>query len=643
MRLEEPLLSDDLPCALFLADTRGLLVGVNRRFAQLMQRQSDALVGCTMAALLHEDAHDAWHEAVMRPSGPARPGDTLAAFELAFLAADEGRIRARVDARWVQRGDALVLAAAATPLALDAPAQASVLNAEHAAQQVPGVLFVLHMSREGWLSLPYASEALKGLYGVGPEQVRDSARALFDRVHPDDLMRLRELLHRSASDLSELRDEHRLRESRDPHQGTTWVELHATPRPAPDFGTLWHGYAADVTARRAAEAALTERDAAERASRAKSEFLARVSHELRTPLNSILGFARLLDLELRERIDPKQRAKLRQIEHAGQNLLRLIDEVLDISRIEAGRMELELRPVALGPLLNESARLIEPQAALRQVQIKIEAPHDLAVRADRNRLQQALLNLLSNAVKYNREGGRATVRLLSTETQALIEVHDQGHGLDESKLAQLFQPFNRLGAERSQIEGVGLGLLITRGLVEMMGGQLRVRSDPPLGSCFSIALDLDDDGDTALADALAATATRPAPLDLIPEAARPRIALYIEDNPVNIMLMESMFELRRHWQLRTATCGAEGLAMAGRERPDLLLLDMQLPDGDGIHWLHRLRELPGLGGVRAVAVSADAMPEDIALARARGFDDYWTKPLDVDLILNALDDLARAG
>jgi len=395
-------------------------------------------------------------------------------------------------------------------------------------------------------------------------------------------------------------------------------------RPVRMVGLNW-----DVTQRRRAEAALRDVEAAERASRAKSEFLARMSHELRTPLNAMLGFAQLLQHDLQGRLAPVQGERLQRIHSAGQHLLSLIDELLDLSAAEAGSLPLALQPVVLDDSIEEVCQWVAPMAGERQVSVQVQ-PGGARVQADPRRLRQVLANLLTNAVKYNRRGGRITVSTRPMLQQQVagweLTVADTGRGLSDEQLAHLYEPFNRLGAERDGIEGRGLGLMTAHHLVRLMGGRLQVQSRLGEGSEFGVWLPEAPADPTLPPDAVAAP------------NARALTLLYVEDNAVNVMLVRELLELRPGVTLHVATHGRAGIDAAGRHRPDLVLADMRLPDMDGTQLLHGLRAA-GLC-MPVVALSANAMPDAVAQARTAGFDDYWTKPIDVGRFLAGLDRLA---
>jgi PAS domain S-box-containing protein len=396
----------------------------------------------------------------------------------------------------------------------------------------------------------------------------------------------------------------------------------------------------DVTQRRRAEAAQRDAEAAERSSRAKSEFLARMSHELRTPLNAMLGFAQLLQHDIGEQLDAVQTERLARIRSAGTHLLSLIDEVLDLGAVEAGSLPVALQPVALDEAVDEVRQWLAPTAARKQVSLRVERG-GAWVMADARRLRQILTNLVSNAIKYNRIGGQVNLAMRRLVVQGTpgweLAVRDTGRGLSAEQQAHLYEPFNRLGAEREGIEGRGIGLMTVHHLVRLIGGRLQHSSRLGEGSEFRVWL--------PVAEPAAAEPQHPmqATPQVSPDATPACDALsllYVEDNPVNAMLVRELVGLRPNTVLHVATDGRSGIDAVLQHLPDLVLVDMQLPDMDGHELLRHLRaRQPEL---RVVALSANAMPDAMQKARAAGFDDYWTKPIDIQSFLAGLDRLATA-
>ncbi|HEY0343938.1 MAG TPA: ATP-binding protein [Solirubrobacteraceae bacterium] len=365
---------------------------------------------------------------------------------------------------------------------------------------------------------------------------------------------------------------------------------------------------------------------AERANRAKSEFLSRMSHELRTPLNSILGFGQLLELD---GIDAEHRESVDQILRAGRHLLQMIDEVLDIARVETGELRMSPEPTLASELVEEGIALVSPLAQQRSIQVVTDFGDCAAVHvlADRQRLKQILLNLFSNAIKYNREAGEIRCSLRCGGGDGLvIDVCDTGAGMSREQLARLFEPFDRLGAEHGTVEGTGLGLALSRRLAEAMGGTLEVESEPGRGSTFSIRL-----------------ATVPAPQSaeepgrhVAMEISGQRKILYIEDNLANLRLVELV--MARHPQVSfvPAMQGRLGLELAREHRPDIVLLDLQLPDLQGHEVLIRLKAEPATRDTPVVVLSADASPGQMRRLREAGAAAFLTKPIDLQELLDVV-------
>jgi len=494
-------------------------------------------------------------------------------------------------------------------------------------QQVPGMICRFELLPDGTTVVPFASDAVRQLFELEPADLRDSARPMIMRVPKAERARVWDGIVRSGQDMQPWRTEFPVDL---PRGGRRWIEGHAQPEPRPGGGTLWHGYMADITERKRVEADLVSARAAARANEAKTEFLSRMSHELRTPLNAVLGFAQLLADDHAHPLDAQQRERVSHIERAGQHLLSMIGDVLDFSKIDSGGFALEPQAVPVGIAVDEAMALVAPLARRQDVALQRPAiDATLHVHADALRLRQVLVNLLSNAVKYNRRGGSVRVELRGdAPSRVVVDVHDSGVGLSEAQLAQLFQPFNRLGAEHGTVEGTGLGLAITRKLVLMMGGEIGVRSTRGVGSCFSIDLPR-----SHVATAAPSTGARPPSVRNEP---RHHVVLYAEDHDVNVELVRQVLSMRDGCELRVARNGRDAIAQARSQPPDLLLLDMHLGDMTGLDVLLALRDEPGLAGVPRVALSADALPGQIDAAIAHGCCEYLTKPLDVAGLLATL-------
>jgi signal transduction histidine kinase/AmiR/NasT family two-component response regulator len=374
--------------------------------------------------------------------------------------------------------------------------------------------------------------------------------------------------------------------------------------------------------------------AAEKANHAKTDFLSGMSHELRTPLNAILGFAQLMESGSPPPTLPQKR-NLDQILKAGWYLLELINEILDLALIESGKLTLSKEPVSLVEVMLECRAMIEPQAHKRGIGMTF--PHfDLAyfVKADRTRLKQVLINLLFNAVKYNRPGGTVTVECaLKTPDLIRISVRDSGAGLSAEQVAQLFQPFNRLGKEASAEEGTGIGLVVSKRLVDLMGGAIGADSTVGVGTVFWIELALTQAPQLAVLEAERAALVR----SMAPPGTPLRTLLYVEDNPANLELVEQLIARRPELRLLTAAEGNLGIEFARAYQPEVILMDINLPGISGIEAMKILRADPSTAHIPIVALSANAVPRDIERGLDAGFLNYLTKPIKVDEFMDALD------
>jgi PAS domain S-box-containing protein len=399
--------------------------------------------------------------------------------------------------------------------------------------------------------------------------------------------------------------------------------------------------ARDITERKRLDQALQDKNvelerakiAAEKANLAKSDFLSSMSHELRTPLSAILGFAQLMESDSPPP-RPSQKAHIDQILHAGWYLLKLINEILDLAQIESGKLSLSPEPISLAEVMVECQTMIDPQRQKRGIKMtfpQFDTP--CFVRADRTRLKQVLVNLLSNSIKYNQPGGRVVVECTtSTPERTRINVRDTGAGLTPEKLMQLFQPFNRLGQESSAEEGTGIGLVMSKRVVELMGGVIGVESTVGVGSVFWFEL--------STADAPRLAVNRAAPMAVaevqVQYGAPLRTLLYVEDNPANLKLVEQLIARRPDLRLLSATNGNLGIDLARRNQPEVILMDINLPVMSGLEALKILREDPATAHIPVIAISANAMPGDVEKGLQAGFFWYLTKPIKVKEFTDAL-------
>ena len=618
----------------------GRLHEVNQRFCEILGRSREEVQNLRFADVTHPDDVD--ENLVQR--------DALLAGRLSDLRTQKRYLRPDGSIVWVNLTVALVRDDAGRPLHFISVAEdiseqkkaEQVLRDRDAllhklTRQVPGLIYQFRLSSDGRRAMPYASNGLRELFELEPDDVFADASTVFARIHPDDRPTVEATMHQGAASLAPARSEFRVLL---PRRGQRWLAGEAAPEALADGSVVWTGYLMDVTDRRRYEEAMVLAEAAERANRAKTEFLSRMSHELRTPLNAVLGFAQLLRVDPLEPLSAAQRAKVEHIERAGAHLLAMIADVLDLSRIESGGLPLSLEALRAAQVMEDALSLMAHDARRAGIVLDYEAPEArLHVRADNVRLRQVLTNLVSNAIKYNHSGGR--VRLWARperdergQPRVAIAVADTGPGMSAGQRERLYEPFNRLGAERTSIEGTGIGLVITRKLVELMGGRIDVESQPGVGTCFTVRL--------AAVEPPAGPAAAPGPAQSADDAAAVRKVLYAEDNEVNVELVRQVMALRPQWQLVVARNGAQAIELARCELPHLLLLDMHLGDMSGFDVLTALERDPALAGVPRVALSADAMPEQIRAARLHGVATYLTKPLDVAALLRCLDEyLAR--
>jgi PAS domain S-box-containing protein len=435
-----------------------------------------------------------------------------------------------------------------------------------------------------------------------------------------------------------------------------WAHLASAVAQEADGTVVLRVVLSDVTQRKLAEAERAMFDqtlqdqnaelrrlrlAAETANLAKSEFLSSMSHELRTPLSAILGFAQLIETGT-PKPTPSQQRSIDQILKAGWHLLGLINEVLDLAMIESGKLLLAMEPISLPDVIAECQDMVKPQAEQNEVSLSFAGCADPCfVLADRKRLKQILINLLANAIKYNKAGGAVTMDCSPSQPDAMrISVRDTGAGLAAEQLAQLFQPFNRLGQEAASDEGTGIGLVVCKRLIEAMGGVIGVDSTVGKGSVFWIELTLTAEERSAASTA-GLVAVAPA------QVGEPLCTLlYVEDNAANLMLVEEIVARRPDVRLLTARDGRRGIEIAEASRPDVILMDISLPGISGVDALQVLAENRATAHIPVIAISANALPRDIEKGLEAGFFRYLTKPIRVNELLETLDlalQFARTG
>jgi PAS domain S-box-containing protein len=510
----------------------------------------------------------------------------------------------------------------------------------------------------------YFSPRWKAMLGHDEHEVSDNSEEFFSRIHPDDRTPLARSLERYIGHGEGIHQaEFRLR-----HKAGHYLSILSRGKlvnQQPDgCSQRMVGTHSDITPLKQAEKAQRDKQSAEAASAAKTEFLSRMSHEIRTPLNAVSGFAQLLQLQLAQQDAAPAAVKyVEQILQASHHLAGLVNDVLDLQKVEAGVLSLRPEPLLLQDELAQCLNMLAPLADQRRIALinLLQAPWPLV--ADRQRLRQVIMNICANAIKYNHEGGtvRVDVQALPGHTLALT-IEDTGAGMSPQQLAKLFQPFERLGRETSSTEGTGLGLIITRSLIEAMGGHMDIRSHPGAGTRVSLHLPMLDDSAPTLSATPSDSAYPPSsdqgspPSSTMPcdsqtpsqtlnnSAALPALrVLYVEDNRINAMLFEEALRPYPQIDLAVAEDGEMAMEMAQEQWPDVLVLDAHLPGMSGFEVLRALRTLPQLAKVPAFMCSADAMPEDVARAKDAGFDGYWTKPIDIVAVTTALCRLAERG
>jgi len=491
------------------------------------------------------------------------------------------------------------------------------------------------------------------MLGYLENELPHTADTWINGVHPDDWERVDKTLQAYISGESENYSvELRLRCKDGSYK---WILCRGTIVSRDNKGKPLRmiGIHSDISAQKEVEKELTvAREEAENANRAKSQFLSSMSHELRTPMNAIMGFGQLLTMDKESPLSETQTDFATEIVKAGTHLLELINEVLDLARIEAGRIDLSIETVELGYVVAEALQLIAPLADKRGIKICINQEgkdielghldHQLnSVRADRTRLRQILLNILSNAVKYNSENGTITVSCFhADDNQMRINITDTGEGLSVEQQAELFKAFNRLGAERKNIEGTGIGLVITKNIVELMGGHIGVESEEGKGSTFWFELP----SDTPLTNVESDIDDRMSSPEMLPfsESIKKHTMLYIEDNPANLRLVAQVMGKMDDIHMWSAHEPVLGLELAEEHKPDLILLDINLPGMSGFEVLKQLRQRASTRNTPVLAISANAMPKDIEDGLAAGFDDYITKPIDIRSLMKSVHDALEA-
>jgi PAS domain S-box-containing protein len=655
MTPESQSLINRLPCGWLKMDRSGTLLSVNATLCRMLGMDAADLVGRHLDSLLTA-ASRVLYQSYLQPLLLLH--GHVEEFSLAFRDAQGHTVEALVysagasadanagghagatelDSDHTASSDASHLELVVASLRKRSDIEQELLRVKRAADQSPGMIYQYLQKRDGSRHLLYTSEAIRRMYGVSPQQARDSAERLLGLFDEKTRTSITNGLRAAAAASQDWRA---IFEVKLPGQPPRWHEAQATPSHLANGDILWHGHSADVTDRLAMEVAMADQATTDRLHEARSEFLARVSHELRTPLNGILGFTQLLSNDKADNLSEEQRQRLDTVMSSGRHLLTLVNEVLEVTSIQSAPLQFVLQPLELQPLLAQALLSVQSVAQVMRVHLlAADCPPGLRVQSNPQRLHQVLVNLLTNAVKYNRSGGTVRISALAQPHGVQVTVSDTGVGMTELQRAALFQPFNRLGAENTAVAGNGLGLVITKELLGRMNAALSVDSQPGVGSSFSILLPAAQAPSAGVAapaarSPSASSAHGPARAVIEPQAHGS--VLYVEDDAVNAALMSAILGLRPQVSLLLAADCASAIRCVQQSTPDLVLLDMHLPDGNGIDLLTALRRVPGMQTVPAVMVSAGAREDDVQQARSSGFIGYWTKPLDVKKTLRELD------
>ena len=621
-----------------LVDLGGRFIEVNDSLSHLLGYSAKELVGKRFHDITHPDDLDD-DDRSMADMVAGRFGNYLR--DKRYLRPDGAIVWAQIKSRLVrnEQGQALYFVTTIEDISERKASEQALREREALLSSlgkfVPGIIHKIGFDEDGRARFLYISDRAMEMFELPHEVMAHDYYAHHARVHPDDLDYVRRLATPPKPDAKLVPTDFEYRVIL-PSKGERVYGGHAIPVREEDGSIAWYGHTADITDKKALTEARLAARMAEEANRAKNEFLSRVSHELRTPLNAVIGFAQLLQLGSSGELNPDQLRHVEHIQAAGAHLLGIISDVLDLSRIEAGQLPLQVGAYTASCILSEASNLVASQARAAGVMLQpVQALENIRVQADPVRLRQVLLNLLSNAIKYNRPQGTVTPRIWRQGDRVAIAIEDTGLGLSPEQRAHLFEPFNRLGAERTGIEGTGIGLVIVRRLVEAMQGRLDVRSVEGQGSTFIAWLPC---APAPATEARTPTPDTPAAPTAPPAGDQRRlVVLYAEDNEVNVELVRQVLQLRPGCELHVATSGAEALKVARTLVPDLFLLDMHLGDMTGFELSDLLQQDAVLRDIPRIAFSADAMPDQIHRAREHGFTGYLTKPLEVDALLDCVD------
>ena len=628
------------PDALVCVEPSGRVAAMNQRVSELFGYEREELLGAEVELLLPEAMRGRHVE--HRAEFNRRPQVRSMGSGLPLVARRRDGSVFPVEVSlvpWLAGGEGWVVAAirdVSGQRAMEATIAESEQRLRQIAESVSQVFILMQLDPPAYLYVSQRAERLIGVTTVSPRET--NLAAALDVVHPDDRAAVHLGFSADALAGRPAVSEHRLL-SEDGQ--VIWVRAVATPVPVPSGPAERTVITVeDITERILVAEALRQAEAAARAANdSKNQFLSRMSHELRTPLNAVLGFGQLLARQL---AGTEHAEAVEYVLKGGRHLLDLINDVLDISRIESGELSLSMETISLAALVDETLQLMGPLATATEVTL-VPAAGDTEVLllADRQRVRQILLNLLSNAIKYNKDGGHVWVSWVLDGAEVRLTVRDEGRGIPLELQARLFQPFDRLGAESTPVEGAGIGLALTRSLAELMGGTVSVKSAPGEGAAFSVTLparpETVDDHPHAFAP----------PVDVEPPPATGTSSvgtatlLYIEDNAPNVRVVEHLLRLRPEWRMIHTALGGLGVEFARAHHPDLVLLDLHLPDLSGREVLRALKRRDDTKDIPVVILSADASPGLARKLEAAGAQSFLTKPLDFDVVLALLDRVPR--
>jgi PAS domain S-box-containing protein len=606
-----------------VADAHGNFLLVNGAFKQILGWEPEELVGQSYMSLIHPDDL-AYVMSSFQPQDGVVP--SVAELELRERCAD-GEYRWM---KWTIRRDGDLHYSVGYDISLRKETMSALADSIEKSRAIFDAAVDSIVVLDENLRVIEASPSNDTFFSFSKEETE--GRQAMDFIHPDDRAGVLEAITNGFAKGEVVRV--RFRGLRTDGR---WVNIESRGRALRDAEGNPTGavmISRDVTDSVEAAAALeVAKEEAERANLAKSEFMSRMSHELRTPLNSVLGFAQILQMEMSS---AEELELIGYIVKSGGYLLELINEVLDISRVESGSIAVELEVVSSAELIRQCVEMVNPQALECGVAIIDNCDGDFYVRADFQRLKQVMVNLLSNAIKYNYAGGTVTLECEDVEGRMRLSVIDTGPGIAPQLYDRLFAPFDRLDAESRGIEGTGLGLALSKGLMEAIGGALGVESTPGAGSTFWLELPI-----VSAVPASPETARNDVALETTVGDVSSATLLYIEDNIGNVRLIERLLKHRPNVRLLSSLQGSLGVELAQQHRPDLILLDVHLPDLPGIEVLEKLRHDERTSSIPVIMLSADASQEQIKRFNDAGAMDYLTKPLDLEYFLTLLDSHLR--